>query len=100
MSVFNSTPPKINKNNLTKWLCSNYSFLHKKKLILHDLDSERDKNFLLICNNGNKLVVKISNTLESKKILDLQDYVLSSLNKRSSIRKIILYRGKFTARIL
>ena len=89
MSVFNSTPPKINKNNLIKWLSSNYKFLHKKKLILKDLDSERDKNFLLTYNNEKNLVVKISNTLESNKILDLQDYVLSSLNKRSSIKKII-----------
>ena len=89
MSVFLSTPPKIKKNNLIKWLNSNYYFLNKKKIILKELDSERDKNFLLICNNEDRLVLKISNTLESKKILDLQDYVLSSLNKRSSIKKII-----------
>ena len=89
MSVFLSTPPKIKKNNLIKWLNSNYNFLNKKKLILKELNSERDKNFLLTCNNEDRFVLKISNTLESKKILDLQDYVLSTLNKRSSIKKII-----------
>ena len=67
MSVFHSTPPKIKKNNLIKWLNNNYNFLNKKKLILKKLDSERDKNFLLICNNEVHLVLKISNTLESKK---------------------------------
>lgn len=89
MSVFNSTPPKIIKNKLIKWLKSNYSFLNKKKILLNELNSERDKNFLLICNNEDHLVIKISNSLESKKILDLQDYVLSSLKKRPSIKKII-----------
>ena len=89
MSVFISTPPKIKKNNLIIWLNNNYNFLNKKKLILKKLESERDKNFLLICNNKERYVLKISNTFESKKILDLQDYVLSTLNKRSSIKKII-----------
>ena len=89
MSVFNSTPPKIEKKNLIKWLCNNYNFLNKKKLILKELNSERDKNFLLSINSKPQLVIKISNTLESKKILELQDYVISSLSTKSSIKKII-----------
>ena len=60
MSVFNSTPPKIKKKNLIEWLSNNYNFLNKKKLILKELDGERDKNFLLICNNEDRLVLKIS----------------------------------------
>ena len=48
MSVFNSTPPKIIKNHLIKWLKQNYNFLNVNKLTLKELDSERDKNYLII----------------------------------------------------
>ena len=89
MSVFNSTPPKIKKNHLIKWLNQNYIFLNKHKLLLKNLDSERDKNYLVTLNNKKKYVLKISNALETKKVIELQDYVLSSLNKRPSINKLI-----------
>ena len=81
MSVFNSLPPKINKNHLIKWLKLNYSFLKRKSFILKPLNSERDKNFLVVLNSSTKkYVIKISNTVESKKLLDLQDYVLKELS--------------------
>ena len=89
MSVFNSHPPKINKNKLIKWLITNYNFKYKKKISLKKLNSERDKNYLLSINNKSKFVLKISNKFESKKFLELQDYVLKSLKKKSSIKKII-----------
>ena len=89
MSIFTSQPPKINKNKLIKWLITNYNFTYKKKISLIELNSERDKNFLLSINNESKFVIKISNKFESKKFLELQDYVLKSLNKKSSIKKII-----------
>ena len=59
------------------------------KLLLKKLDSERDKNYLVTLNNKKKYILKISNAFETKKVIELQDYVLSSLNKRSSINKII-----------
>ena len=89
MSVFNSTPPKIKKNHLIKWLNQNYIFFNRHKLLLKKLDSERDKNYLVTLDNKKKYIIKISNALEEKKIIELQDYVLSSLNKRPSINKII-----------
>ena len=89
MSIFTSHPPIINKNKLIKWLITNYSFTYKKKISLKELNSERDKNFLIEINNKSKFVIKISNKFESKKFLELQDYVIKSLNKKSSIKKII-----------
>ncbi|SVC10249.1 uncharacterized protein METZ01_LOCUS263103, partial [marine metagenome] len=89
MSIFTSHPPIINKNKLIKWLIANYNFLYKKKISLKELNSERDKNFLIAINNKSKFVIKISNKFESKKFLELQDYVIKSLNKKSSIKKII-----------
>ena len=51
MSVFNSTPPKIEKNHLIKWLNQNYIFFNRHKLLLKNLDSERDKNYLVTLDN-------------------------------------------------
>ena len=89
MSVFNSQPPKINQNHLIKWLKENYSFLNKKSISLKLLNSERDKNFIIIVNFKPKYVLKISNSEESRAILELQDYVLTRLSKRNSIKKCI-----------
>ena len=89
MSVFTIAPPKINKNHLIFWMKENYSFLKNKKFNLSHLNSERDTNFLLTINNNSKFVIKISNTNESKKFLEMQDYVISSLNKKSLIKKFI-----------
>ena len=88
MSIFTSHPPIINKNKLIKWLKENYNFTYKKKITLKILNSERDKNFLLSINNKPKFVIKISNKFESKKFFELQDYVLKSLNKKSSFKKM------------
>ena len=69
MSVFNSTPPKIKHYQFIAWLKENYSFFKKKKLLLKQLNSERDKNYLILINKKPLFVVKISNFLESKKLL-------------------------------
>ena len=66
MSVFNSTPPKIKQYHLITWLKENYSFFKKKKLSLLELNSERDKNYLILISKKPQFVVKISNTSESK----------------------------------
>ena len=55
MSVFNSLPPKINQYHLIKWLRANYPFLNKKNLSLNVLNSERDKNYLILSFNQVKL---------------------------------------------
>ena len=89
MSVFNSLPPEINEIHLIKWLKENYTFLSKKSISLKSFNSERDKNFLIKINSKKKYVLKISNSEESKDFLDLQDYVLSELSKRNSIKKYI-----------
>ena len=89
MSVFNSTPPKIKHYQFITWLKENYSFLNKKKLSLLKLNSERDKNYLILINNKPLFVVKISNALESKKLLKMQDYVLFFLNKNKQIKDFI-----------
>ena len=89
MSVFNSTPPKIKQYNLITWLKENYSFFKKKKLSLIELNSERDKNYLILINKKPLFVVKISNTSESKKLLEMQDYLLISFNKRSPLKNFI-----------
>ena len=89
MTVFDSTPPKIEKKYLIKWLKENYLLFENKNISLKNLNSERDKNYLVYLDNDKKYILKISNTNESKEILKLQDYVLSNLNKRQSIKKII-----------
>ena len=89
MSVFNSLPPKINKNDLIKWLKKNYQFLNNKPIKLKSLNSERDKNYILDINTSQKYVIKISNPKETLNLLNLQDYVLKNLNKRPSLKKYI-----------
>ena len=89
MSVFNSIPPRIDQNLLILWLKENYSFLNKKSISLKPLNSERDKNYLISIDFKKKYVLKISNSEESKELLDLQDYILSKLSKRSSLRNFI-----------
>jgi len=89
MSVFNSFPPIINKNHLIEWLKENYPFLSKKSILLKSLNSERDKNFLININSKQKYVLKISNSKETIDFLDLQDYVLKKLSKRTSLKKYI-----------
>jgi len=89
MSLFNSTPPKIKINYLIKWLKVNYNFLNKRNFKIKNLNSERDRNFLVIINNKFHYVIKISNSIESKNFLEMQDYVLTSLNKKPLIKKII-----------
>ena len=63
MSVFDEQPPIINKNNLIKWLKSNYSFLRSNTIRLIKFNSERDINFLISINKNKKYVLKISNPL-------------------------------------
>ena len=89
MSVFNSTPPKIKQYHLIKWLKDNFLIFSKKNLSLLKLNSERDKNYLLKINRTTKFVVKISNPLESIKLLEMQDELLIILNQRVSIKKYI-----------
>lgn len=89
MSVFNSTPPKIKQHNLITWLKENYSFLKRKRLSLIKLNSERDKNYIILINKKPLFVAKISNNAESKILLEMQDYVLLSLNKRNQIKNFI-----------
>jgi len=89
MSIFNSLPPKINRNHLIKWLQKNYSFLNDKSISLKPLNSERDKNYLISINLKKKYVLKISNFQETKDLLILQDYVLKQLNLRASLKEFI-----------
>jgi len=89
MSVFNSLPPKINQYHLIKWLRANYPFLNKKNLSLNVLNSERDKNYLIKVNKKSLYVLKISNPLESKNFLEMQDFLLTNLNSRASIKDFI-----------
>ena len=89
MSIFNSLPPKINQYHLIKWLKVNYPFLNKKNLSLKKLNSERDKNYLIKINKKSLYVLKISNPLESNNLLEMQDFLLTNLNCRASIRDFI-----------
>ena len=89
MSVFNSLPPKINQYHLIKWLRANYPFLNKRNLSLNILNSERDKNYLIKVNKKSLYVLKISNPLESKNFLEMQDFLLTNLNSRASIKDCI-----------
>ena len=89
MSIFNSLPPKINQYHLIKWLRTNYTFLNKKSLSLNVLNSERDKNYLIKVDKKKLYVLKISNPLESKKFLEMQDFLLTNLSSRVSIKKFI-----------
>ena len=89
MSIFNSLPPKINQIHLIKWLKFNYSIFHNKKITFKSLNSERDKNFIININNKPTFVLKVSNPKESIHLLNLQDFVLTKLNKRSNIKNFI-----------
>ena len=79
MSIFNSKQPKIDTNKFSKWLKENYTIFKNKELKFVDLNSERDKNFLVEIDGSNKFVVKISNPAEKKSFLELQDFVLDKL---------------------
>ena len=54
MSVFDEQPPIISKKALILWLKSNYSFLSRKSIKLNNLNSERDKNFLITLKNNHQ----------------------------------------------
>ena len=49
-----------------------------------ELPSERDQNFLLTDESGKKFVLKISNALESRQLLEAQNAVLEHLGNRVS----------------
>ena len=66
MSVFNSTPPKIKQYHLITWLKENYSFFKKKKLSLTKLNSERDKNYLILINKNLYLLLRFQILLNQK----------------------------------
>ena len=51
----------------------------------HALPSERDQNFLLTNDAGEKFVLKIANALESRTFLEAQNSVLKHLERRVSI---------------
>ena len=48
------------------------------------LPSERDQNFLLTNSADEKFVLKIANSLESRELLDAQNFILKHLAKRVS----------------
>ena len=54
------------------------------------LPSERDQNFLLTNQAGEKFVLKIANALESQTLLDAQNSVLKHLERRVSICQKLL----------
>lgn len=53
--------------------------------LAHALPSERDQNFLLTNQAGEKFVLKIANALESRTFLEAQNAVLKHLERRVSI---------------
>ncbi|PPR47422.1 MAG: 5-aminovalerate aminotransferase DavT [Alphaproteobacteria bacterium MarineAlpha5_Bin9] len=89
MTVFDEQPPIINKKKLIFWLKTNYSFLSCKTIKLNELNSERDKNYLITTNNNHKYVVKISNSAEKLEFLKYQDQLINHLSKNKNIKKII-----------
>ena len=89
MSVFDEQPPIINKNNLIKWLKSNYSFLRSNTIRLIKFNSERDINFLISINKNKKYVLKISNPLEELSTLKYQDNLINHLRKNKNLQKYI-----------
>ncbi|HEU4766595.1 MAG TPA: phosphotransferase, partial [Pyrinomonadaceae bacterium] len=60
------------------------------------LPSERDQNFLLTNDGGEKFVLKIANALESRELLEAQNAVLDHLGTRLSFCPRVLpsLRGK------
>ena len=83
MTVFDEQPPIINKKKLIFWLKTNYSFLSCKTIKLNELNSERDKNYLIKLNRNKQYIVKISNELEVNLI------GLNYKDKESSAKKFI-----------
>ena len=89
MSVFDVQPPIINKIKLTQWIKANYSFLTNKSIKLIKLNSERDINFLILINQNEKYVLKISNPSEKLDILKYQDNLIKHLKKNKNLSKYI-----------
>jgi len=56
----------------------------------HTLPSERDQNFLLTNQAGEKFVLKIANALESRTFLEAQNSILKHLERRVSICQKLL----------
>ena len=56
----------------------------------HALPSERDQNFLLTNQAGEKFVLKIANALESRTFLEAQNSILKHLERRVSICQKLL----------
>lgn len=50
----------------------------------HELPSERDQNFLLASNDGEKFVLKIANRNEKREVLEAQNAMLGHLEQRVS----------------
>ena len=51
----------------------------------HELPSERDQNFLLTGNDGEKFVLKIANRNEKREVLEAQNAMLGHLAERVSV---------------
>ncbi|MBI28779.1 MAG: hypothetical protein CFH21_00880 [Alphaproteobacteria bacterium MarineAlpha5_Bin11] len=88
MSIFDTSPPLINKDILFKWIYKNYDFLDSNIINSIKLNSERDYNLKITTNNNKNFVIKISNPYENINTLTLQDSMLEYLSN-SSVSKYI-----------
>ena len=92
MSIFDTKPPIINKENIHNWLEKNYKIFNNNIKKSLTLNSERDFNLKIETKNKKKFVVKISNSSEDYKILQLQDSLLNYLLKtkiKNNIPRVI-----------
>jgi len=88
MSLFDEQPPLIDSKVLRQWLKSHYEIFNIKDIKIKNLNSERDKNFLIQGMGGKFYVVKISHPSESINQLKYQDDLIRHLRSNSLLAKI------------
>ena len=68
-TVFETPPPNFSQHEIIQMLLSHYRINGEPKPLV----SDRDQNFLIKTDKGQKYIIKISNPSEQLQILDMQN---------------------------
>ena len=91
MDVISTKPPQFDNTEIQKFLQNVYGI--DGTIFL--LDSERDQNFKVICENGNEFILKISNPHENIEIVKLQSAAIKHIHEYDSTLNVpILIKSK------
>ena len=89
-AVFSINPPKFTNREIEKYLMPVFELSGKSK----ELYSDRDQNFLIKSDLGQKYILKISNPAEPKEILELQNEATLFIHSKDSDLGVPLQIGE------